>query len=117
MAKVTGPLHSLSASGSIGSTITMLRSMSRNIAKKKSAPRGQPTATQLARREKYRARAAGWSLLSPADQDDWRTIGAARQITGFNAYISAGLAAGGAVGGVQWDGGSAVWDGGSAVWS
>jgi hypothetical protein len=117
MAKIKGPLMSLTASGSIAQTLTMLRQSGRNIAKRKSAPTGAPTTAQLERRAQYRARATGWSALSPTEQDGWRDIGAPRRITGFNAWMSAGLAAGAAPGGTQWDGGNAIWDGGSAIWS
>lgn len=117
MAKVKSPLMSLTASGTIGSTLTMLRQASRNIAKKKGRPGGQPSAAQLARRALYQARAASWHALTAPEKADWKLIGDARQITAFNAYMSAGIAGGTPPAGVAWDGGSTAWDGGSAVWS
>lgn len=112
MAKVTAPLHSLTASGSIGGTLTMLRQSMRNIAKKKSRPGGTPSAAQLARRALYQTRAAQWASLTQPEKDAWRAAGAARQITGFNAFMSAGIGSTG----TQWDGGAALWDGGTAIW-
>lgn len=117
MAKVTAPLHSVTASGSIGGTLTMLRAMSRNIAKKKSKPGGAPSAAQLARRAYYRQAAANWSALSAPEKAAWKPAADAAQITPYNAYISSALAAYSPAAGAAWDGGAAVWDSGAAVWS
>lgn len=117
MAKVTAPLHSMTASGSIGSTLTMLRAMSRNIAKKKSQPGGAPSAAQLARRAYYRQASADWMALTPLQKAAWKPAADAAQITPFNAYMSAALASYSTTASVAWDAGTAVWDGGTAVWS
>lgn len=117
MAKVTAPLHSLTASGSIGSTLTMLRSLSRNIAKKKSKPGGAPSAAQIARRAYYRQASADWMALTPLEKAAYKPAADAAQITPYNAYMREALDAYSPATGVAWDGGSAVWDGGSAVWS
>lgn len=117
MAKTTNPLHSVSASGSIGNTLTLLKQFGRNIAKKKSRPGGAPSAAQLARRAYYRAAAQDWIALSPAQKAEWKPWADAAHITPFNAYMSARLAEYTGDPGVQWDAGAAVWDGGSAVWS
>ena len=117
MAKVTGPLHSLTASGSIGGTLTMLRQFSRNIAKKKGRPGGAASAAQLARRAFYRQAANGWGLLTQPQKDAYKPAAAARQVTPFNAYMSAQLATYVPDSGIAWDAGAAVWDGGAAIWS
>ena len=117
MAKVTGPLHSLTASGSIGGTLTMLRQFSTNIAKKKGRPGGTASAAQLARRAFYRQAAADWMALTVPQKAAWKPAGDARQVTAFNAYMSSRLAEYSPGTGTAWDGGAAVWDGGTAVWS
>lgn len=117
MAKVTAPLMSISASGSIGQTLTMLKQMHRNIAKKKGKPGGQPSAAQLARRAFYAQAAADWSALNPAQKLAWKPAADAAQITPFNAYMRAALNAYQPGTGAPWDAGAAIWDGGSAVWS
>lgn len=117
MAKVTAPLHSLTASGSIGGTLTMLRQSMRNIAKKKSRPGGTPSAAQLARRAYYRQASADWMALTPLQKAAWKPAADAAQITPYNAYMSAALEAYSPAAGVAWDGGAAEWDGGTAVWS
>lgn len=117
MAKVKGPLHSLTASGTVGGTLTLLRQFRTDIAKKKSRPSGQPSAAQLARRAFYQQAAADWMALTVPQKAAYNAAADARQITPFNAYMSARLATftGGA--GIAWDNGAAQWDGGSAVWS
>lgn len=117
MAKVTGPLHSLTASGSIGNTLTMLRQFHTNIAKKKGKPGGTASAAQLARRAFYRQAAADWMALTIPQKDAYKPAAAARQVTPFNAYMSARLAEYSPAAGVAWDAGAASWDGGATVWS
>jgi hypothetical protein len=117
MAKVSGPLHSISASGTVGNTLTMLRQFQTNIAKKKGKPGGAPSAQQLARRAYYRQASADWMALTPLEKSAWKPGADAKQITPFNAYMSARLAAFASGAGLQWDGGTAQWDGGAAVWS
>jgi len=117
MAKVTGPLHSLTASGSIGNTLTMLRQMRTNIAKKKSKPGGQPSTAQIVRRAYYRQASADWMALTPLEKAAWKPAGDAAQITPYNAYMSAALEAYIPGTGAAWDAGAAVWDGGAAIWS
>jgi hypothetical protein len=116
MAKVSGPLMSVTATGSIAQTLTMLRQSGRNIAKRKSSPGGAPSAAQLARRAYYRQASADWMALTPLEKSAWKPAADAAQITPYNAYMSAALAAYSPATGVSWDTGAAVWDGGSAVW-
>lgn len=116
MAKVTGPLHSLSASGTVGGTLTMLRQRGQNIAKRASKPGGKPSAAQLTQRALYRASAASWSALDQNAKNAWREKAAAAQITPFNAYMSATLHAGAPIAGTLWDGGSTTWDAGASSW-
>lgn len=117
MAKVTAPLMSMTASGSIANVLTMLRASSRNIAKKKGAPGGTPSAAQLARRAFYQSAAADWSAMTAPQKAAYAAAAAARQITPFNAYMSERLQAYNPAAGTQWDAGAAVWDGGATVWS
>jgi hypothetical protein len=117
MAKVTGPLHSITASGSIGGTLTMLRQSMRNIAKKKSKPGGQPSAAQLARRAAYKTAAAAWSALTTEQKAAWKPAADAAQITPFNAYMRAMLRAWQAGGASPWDNGATSWDAGASIWN
>lgn len=116
MAKVTGPLQSMTASGSIGATITMLHQFSRGIAKKKSAPRGAPSSAQVARRDFYRTAANQWAALSQPAKDAYKPAAIAARITAFNAYMRETLNTFGAPSATIWDGGATAWDGGSTAW-
>lgn len=117
MAKVSGPLMSITASGSIGNTLTMLRQLSRNIAKKKSKPGGAPTGVQLARRAYYKQASANWMALTPLQKAAYKPSADAAQITPFNLYMREALRAYVPNQGAAWDGGAAIWDGGNTIWS
>lgn len=117
MAKTTGPLMSESASGSIGHTLTMLKQLQLNIARKKSAPTGPPSAAQVARRNFYRDAANDWNSLSQPAKDAYIPDALAAKITPFNAYMRAVLNTYDAPSGTIWDGGATTWDGGATVWN
>jgi hypothetical protein len=116
MAKVTAPLHSLTAHGSIGHTLTMLRQLGANIAKKKSKPTGPPTPAQIAQRAAYQAAVADWNALTPEQKLTWKTAADARAITPFNAYMSAALLSAVPPLGTIWDDGATIWDDGATTW-
>lgn len=112
MAKVSGPLHSLEASGTVGSTLTMLKQQGRQLAKFKSKPGGTPSPAQLAQRARYRAAVDAWNLLDPAGKAAWKPTADAKRITPFNAFLAANIDNAGTV----WDGGSTTWDNGNTSW-
>lgn len=116
MAKVTGPLMSMTASGSIGNTITVLRQLSRNIAKLKSKPGGRPTSKQIARRAYYQQASANWMKLTPLQKAAYRPAADAAQITPYNLYMRQALNAYVPGTPAVWDSGIAIWDAGSAIW-
>jgi hypothetical protein len=116
MAKLTGPLHSLSASGSIGGSLTMLQQHGRAIGKKKSKPGGQASAAQLARRALYQACVSGWNAYDAAQKAAWKPAADAAQITPFNAYMRASLRNGGPLNLTIWDSGATTWDNGATTW-
>lgn len=51
-------------------------------------PADPKTPAQLARRAAFASAVAQWHTLDPLEKQEWRTIGAASGITGFNAFIS-----------------------------
>lgn len=112
MAKVSGPLHSLEASGTVGNTLTMLKQRGRQLAKFKSKPGGAPTAAQLAQRARYRAAVDAWNLLDPAGKAAWQDAADAKRITAFNAFLAANIGSAGTL----WDAGATTWDGGATSW-
>ena len=112
MAKVTGALMSVSASGTIGKRITFTQGKSGARAIAYAAPKntGAP-----AHKENYRAGCATWKLLSEEQQAAWRITGQNRTINGFNAFMSAWLH-GQITPATAWDAGGTTWDNGHTTW-
>lgn len=93
MAKITSPLMSMTAAGTIGDRLTFRTLNGQAVASKKNIPRPGASAAQVVQRDAYAAACAAWQALSPAEQAAWVVLGDARQITGFNAFLSAELQA------------------------
>lgn len=117
MAKVTAPLMSLTASGSIANVLTMLHTNARQVAKRKSAPTGAASPFQTARRAFYQLAAADWRALDQPTRTTYQPAADAARITLYNAYMAARLATFATGLGILWDQGAAVWDGSAAVWA
>jgi len=116
MAKISGPLFSQSAHGSIGAQLNYQRQVSGQIVRRHSAPTGAPSAIQTQRRAHYSAGIAAWHSLTPAEKTAWAQIGLTSAITGYNAFLSAWLTGSQPVPGTVWDNGETLWDSGSTVW-
>lgn len=116
MAKLTGPLHSLSAAGGIGNTVLFQGSATGAIARRFFSPSNPRTAAQTARRIAYQSAVADWHALTAEEKSQWKEAGKARHITGFNAFLSATLPHGVPATGTTWDGGATTWDGGTTTW-
>jgi hypothetical protein len=74
------------------------------------------TEAQQVNRNKVRLAVTAWHALGADDKARWRTIGSPRNITGFNAYLSAWLRGTLTSGSTQWDAGLSAWDAGSTRW-
>ena len=116
MAKVSLPLLSRDATGALAKTITFQKSGSRLTAKRWSAPTGQVSVAQTARRNLYQAAVDAWNLLSPEQRLVWEAIAAPLNITGYNAFLSDALSPAPPVQGTIWDDGATTWDSGSTLW-
>lgn len=116
MATLKGPLHSLTASGSLGQSLTFLQSKGRAIGKKKSKPGGQASPAQLARRALYKQCTNAWNALDSGAKATWNAAGQAAQISGFNAFMAWALKGGISAGSTTWDAGATTWDNGSTYW-
>lgn len=120
MAKLTGPLLSGSASGTIGGALDYFalgaRAVARSIARRRfAASRGikpTPSAAQLARRAQWLAGIAGWHALTPEQQAQYNTAAHPLGLTGYNLYQREYTA----TGDTAWDGGASVWDNGLTTW-
>lgn len=91
MAKVTSPLLSLDAHGSIAKAITIQRSRAARMARRYSYPGSRravtPSAAQTAQRAWYQTLNAGWAALTSEQQADWNAAAAPLHITGWNLLV------------------------------
>lgn len=113
MAKLTSPLHSITAQGTIGKKITYSGSLGGARAYAYNAPRGTGTP---ARKSLYANGCAAWQLLTPSEKAAWNVIGKQKKISGFNAFMSNYLLTPQPAG-IPWDDGTAIWTGGADIWS
>jgi len=93
MARVTGPLFSLDASGTIASALNFTRNLAGGVARRVPRTRKPATAAQQAQRDRYRTAAALWASLSPEEKATYADAGRRAAITAFSAYMSAALSA------------------------
>jgi hypothetical protein len=113
MAKLTSPLFSRAASGTIGKTITYSGGRGGFRALKYTAPAGTGN---LARKSLYADGCAAWQQLSAAEKSAWKATAQPLCISGFNAFMSNYLLTPSGAG-IPWDNGTAIWDNGTAIWS
>jgi len=93
MAKITNPLHSISATGTVADTFTFRTQRGTNVVHKKMTPRLLQSTAQQERQAIYSGICSTWNTLDAGTKAGWEVIGKERNITGFNAYCSAELIA------------------------
>lgn len=92
MARTTGPLMSLDASGSIAKTITFSRWKGRPYVRQLVTPSNPRSALQVSTRAMMKFLSQSWtSDLSGADKATWDALAAADAISPFNAYTRENL--------------------------
>ncbi len=116
MAKTAGPLHSLSASGSIASTLTFQHGPAGQIVRRHHRGNQTPTAARLAQQERYRAAVADWRALDEAGRAAWLADARRFALTPYQAYMRIALRIYTPPAGALWDEGATLWDGGTTVW-
>ena len=95
MAKVTGPLLSLDASGSVASTMTFSRWKGRNYVRQRVIPTYSNTALQAAIRDLVRDASILWksngtdgvTTIDAAYKTAYETAAASQAISGFNLFM------------------------------
>lgn len=87
MAKVTGPLFSFAASGSIANLLTMEQRAHGTTARRKPISTGNPTAPQVAERTRCKDAAAAWKITTAPIKQEWRTLAQTRQKPVFAVYL------------------------------
>lgn len=92
MVRVTGPMMSLSASGTIGGTLTFANWKGRAYARQRVNPKNPKSAAQLGVRAMMKFLANEWATIATLDQATYDAEAEARNISAYNEYISQNLA-------------------------
>ena len=87
MARVTGPLMSFDASGSIAGAVVFSKWRGRNYVRRHAVPSNPRTTAQLAARSIIAFLGADWKNLDPADQASWQAGSESLKISPFNEYV------------------------------
>ena len=91
MARVTGPLHSDTASGTLGKAITFSHWKGRPYVRERVIPKNPNAAKQLGVRAMMRFLSQAWAAIKVADATYYHAEAKAKNISDFNQYISANL--------------------------
>jgi hypothetical protein len=86
MAKILGPLHSISAAGSFGPRLTFSNRKSGQQVRIQKAQVYTPNTAQQTAREAYAAAYAGWNALSDEEKQEYKDRAGAG-MTGYNLYM------------------------------
>lgn len=87
MARVSGPLMSVDASGSVAKTIVFAKWRGRNYVRRFAVPANPRTAPQVTARAIVKFLGAAWASLSPTSQATWEPGAESRKISAFNEYV------------------------------
>jgi hypothetical protein len=91
MAKLTGPLLSLDASGTVAGTLTFAKWKGRNYARQRVIPANPKSASQLGVRSMMSFLAKQWTNLTSGEKASYATAAAAKAISPFNQFVSENL--------------------------
>lgn len=87
MPKVTGPLFSIGASGTIAGTINYRQTRRGSIVRKNSKPSGDPSLLQIAQRALIQFLSTSWKLLPEDFKQTWNIAAVPYNFSGFNFYV------------------------------
>lgn len=88
MVKLTAPMMSLAASGTIGKAATFSRWKGRAYARERVVPANPQSALQVSMRSMLKFLAQDWVNVGATPQASWAELAAAGQYSPFNAFIS-----------------------------
>ena len=88
MAKVTGPLFSMSASGTLAKTIVFSGWKGRPYVRKHVKPKNPKSNSQVGVRSMFSFLAQEWAGIAAADQATWEDRAAQTIISPFNAFMA-----------------------------
>lgn len=86
MPKVTGPLFSVAASGTLSKTLTYRNTRRGAVVSRHAVPSGLPSAAQIAHRNQFALIAADWVAASPEDKATWDALAESLGISAYDAY-------------------------------
>lgn len=87
MARVTGPLFSLDASGKVGGALVFSRWKGRSYVRRLVIPANPKSGSQVGMRAMMAFLAQQWTNVSSADKTTWSTLAEAISVSPFNAYV------------------------------
>jgi hypothetical protein len=87
MAKITGPLMSFAAAGTIAGLLTFRAELGKTIATRQRAAATTPTTRQLAARQRAAWAADSWRDVSQTSRDQWQTRATAARLPIFGLYL------------------------------
>ena len=88
MARVTGPLFSMSASGTVGKTITFASWKGRAYVRERVIPANPKSAKQTGIRAMMSFLSQAWTSISALSKATWEELAAQKSISTFNAFGS-----------------------------
>lgn len=91
MARVTGPLMSIDASGTLGKTLTFAKWKGRNYVRERVIPANPKSALQTGVRSMMSFLSQMWQGIAALDKATWDTLAETKAISAFNAYVSENL--------------------------
>lgn len=91
MARVTGPLFSLEASGTIGKTITFGKWKGRPYTRQRVIPTNPRSASQTGNRSMFSFLTKQWASLIAVEQGDYDAAAEAAQLSAFNVFVQANM--------------------------
>ncbi len=91
MAKVTGPLLSMSATGSVGDTLTFARWKGIAYCREWFTPSNPKSASQVNVRTALTLLIASWQVLSDVGKARWNSFAEGSGKSGFNQYVGRGM--------------------------
>jgi hypothetical protein len=92
MARTTGPLLSLDASGSTAGAITFSKSKGRNYVRQLVIPNNPKSAKQVGVRAMMKYLAQLWPTIAADAKASWADLAAAKNLNPFNAFTAQNLA-------------------------
>lgn len=93
MAKVTGPLMSIDASGTYAKTLVFSKWKGRNYVRERVIPLNPKSALQLGVRSMMSFLSQAWTGLAAGEKDDYDAGALSKSISAFNEFLSQNLSA------------------------